>query len=105
MRKTTDAPHGTMDFIFVKLFEYLKDKGYAYVNMGMVPLSGIKKPTTLPERGLKIAYENLKRFSHYKGLRIFKEKFNPQWVMYYVVYDNVKDLIALPSIIEKVIEI
>ncbi|MCB0643045.1 MAG: DUF2156 domain-containing protein, partial [Phaeodactylibacter sp.] len=28
MRKTEDAPHGTMDFLFAKLFEYLQGEGF-----------------------------------------------------------------------------
>ena len=102
MRKTDDAPHGTMDFLFVNMFEYLKSKGFSSCNLGMVPLSGIKEPENFQERLMKLAYEKLKRFGHYKSLRDFKEKFDPEWEMTYLVYTSSYDLIYLPGAVESV---
>ena len=102
MRKTDDAPHGTMDFLFVNMFEYMKNKGFTSCNLGIVPLSGIQEPGNLQERIMKLAYEKIKRFSHYKSLRDFKEKFDPTWEMMYLVYTSPFDLIYLPGALEKV---
>lgn len=104
MRKTADAPNGTMDFLFVKMFEYLKDKEFKACNLGMVPMSGIDKPDNLQERIIKVAYERLRQFSHYKSLRNFKEKFNPDWEMMYLAYDAPFDLIYLPNALGEVME-
>lgn len=103
MRKTTTAPNGIMDFLFVKMFEELKNRGYVSCNLGMVPLSGIDEPKNLQERALQTAYEKIKRFSHYKSLYEFKEKFDPNWTMMYLVYDDPYDLILLPNVMYKVI--
>ncbi|MGV8963274.1 MAG: phosphatidylglycerol lysyltransferase domain-containing protein [Candidatus Saccharimonadaceae bacterium] len=102
MRKTADAPNGTMDFLFISMMQHYKDKGYNSLNLGMVPFSGIDDPQNFPERAMKLAYEKLKQFGHYKSLRSFKEKFKPDWIKLYVVYDNDMDLINLPTILKKV---
>src|SRR5215469_1288980 len=40
MRHRTDVPNGVMDFLFAKLFEYAKQRGYARVSLGMAPMTG-----------------------------------------------------------------
>jgi phosphatidylglycerol lysyltransferase len=104
MRKTEDAPNGTMDFLFAKMFDYLKGKGFKSCNMGMVPMSGIEDPDNMQERILKLAYERIRQFGHYKSLRAYKEKFEPQWQMMYLAYDAPFDLITLPGALESVFE-
>jgi phosphatidylglycerol lysyltransferase len=104
IRKTTDAPNGTMDFLFVEMFEYYKMQGYKTISLGMVPLSGIEKPENIPEQALKLAYEKMKQFSHYKSLRFFKDKFNPHWIKVYAAYDTDLDLINLSKVLSKVME-
>ena len=102
MRKTADAPNGTMDFLFVSMIQHYKGEGYKTVNLGMVPLSGIDEPQNFSERAMKMAYEKMKQFAHYKSLRSFKEKFNPTWIRIYVAYDKDLDLVNLPSVLKKV---
>lgn len=104
MRKTGDAPNGTMDFLFVNMFEYLKSLGFKGCNLGMVPMSGIDVPENLQERVMKLAYERIRQFGHYKSLRSYKDKFEPNWQMMYLVYDAPFDLIYLPNALERVIE-
>jgi len=67
-------------------------------------MSGIEKPDNLQEHLIKIAYERLRRFAHYKSLRHFKEKFNPDWQMMYLAYEASFDLIYLPNALEEVME-
>ena len=104
MRKTATAPSGTMDFLFVKMFEEMKKRGYTTCNLGLVPLSGIDEPKNLQERMLQTAYKRIKRFSHYKSLYEFKEKFDPSWTMMYLVYDELYDLVLLPKVMYKAIK-
>lgn len=103
MRRTQDAPNGTMDFMFVKMFLHLKLRGYQTCNLGLVPMSGLDHPITIPERLIHLAYERLPQFSNYKSLRFFKEKFNPEWEMKYVAYDSQLDLVNLPGALNKVV--
>jgi len=104
MRKTEDAPNGTMDFLFVKMFEYLKNEGFKSCNLGMVPLAGIDEPVNLQESVLKLAYKRIHQFGHNKSLWVYLEKFDPELQMIYLAYDAPFDLIYLPSTLEKVFE-
>ena len=104
IRKTNDAPNGIMDFILLELFTYLKPQGYTSVNLGLAALSGIEEANTFPEKSMKFAYERIKSFSHYKGLRDFKEKFSPVWYNKYLVYTHDYDLLQVPIVLNKVIK-
>jgi len=102
IRKTNDAPNGCMDVLIIELIKYAKEKGYEYVNFGLAPMSGIEMPDSTAERVVKLAYEKIKRFRHYQGLRDFKEKFVTKWQNMYLVYRNDFDLIQLPAALNKV---
>lgn len=104
IRKTSDAPNGVIDFLHVELFNYLKQKNFRYVNLGFAPLSGIEIPDDITERSMKFAYEKLKSFSHYKGLREFKDKFDPVWHDKYLIYEHDFDLLQVPALLSKVIK-
>ncbi len=105
MRKITDAPNGTMDFLFVNMFEQLKLKGYLSCNLGMVPLSGIDNPKNILEQAMKTAYEKMKIFSKYKNLYNFKEKYDPTWTETYLVFNESFDLTFMPSALKKIMEV
>jgi phosphatidylglycerol lysyltransferase len=104
LRKTKDAPNGIMDFILVELFKYFMSQGIQFVNLGFAPMSGINDPHSFPERSMKFAYEKIKSFSHYKGMRDYKEKFHPVWNDKYLIYDNDYDLLQIPAALAKVIK-
>ena len=67
-------------------------------------MSGFDDNRTFPESSMKFAYEKLKSFSHYKGLREYKEKFGPQWTNKYLVYQHDYDLLQFPVVLSKVIK-
>ncbi len=104
IRKTADAPNGVMDFILVELFKYLKDRQIRYVNLGFAPMSGLDDPHTFPEKSMKFAYEKIRSFAHYKGLRDYKEKFDPIWYNKYLIYQHDYDLLSVPTALSKVIK-
>ncbi|MCX6225641.1 MAG: phosphatidylglycerol lysyltransferase domain-containing protein [Bacteroidia bacterium] len=104
IRKTNDAPNGVMDFILVELFKYLKSQNYSAVNLGFAPLSGLDDPHTFPEKSMEFAYEKIKSFSHYKGLRNFKEKFFPAWHNKFLIYSNDYDLLQVPAVLKRVMK-
>ena len=104
IRKTSDAPNGVMDFIIVELFRYLKSEGYSYVNIGFAPMSGLNDPHTFKEKSMKFAYEKIRGFSQYKGLREYKEKFATVWVNKYLIYEHDYDLLQIPGTLMKVIK-
>jgi phosphatidylglycerol lysyltransferase len=104
IRKTVDAPNGVIDFIMVALFNHLKEQNYTAVNLGFAPLSGLITPHNFTERSMRFAYEKIRSFSHYKGLRASKEKFSPVWHNKYLIYDQDYDLLQVPNALTKVIK-
>lgn len=104
LRKTADAPNGIMDYILIELFKYLKSQGIQFVNLGFAPLSGLNDPLNFTEKSMKFAYEKIRSFSHYKGQREYKEKFNPRWNDKYLIYDHDYDLLRIPVILAEVIQ-
>ncbi len=104
IRKTSDAPGAAMDALIIKLIEYAKDRKQLYLNLGMVPMTGIIQPDNTAEQIIKLAAEKIKRFQHYKGLREFKEKYATLWENKYLVYDNDFDLLQLPLALNTVMK-
>jgi phosphatidylglycerol lysyltransferase len=102
IRKTKDAPNGVMDFILVELFNWSKSQNFTAVNLGFAPMSGMDDPKSFPERSMKFAYEKIKSFAHFKGLREYKEKFGPLWQNRYLVYQHDYDLLQVPAALAKV---
>ena len=103
MRRVEEAPNGTMDFMFVNMFRYLQAKGFETCNLGLVPMSGLQRTSSLPENLIKMAYERMPRFAAYKSLRYFKEKFDPVWETKYVAFDSQLDLVNLPAALAQVV--
>lgn len=102
MRRTQDAPSGTMDFMFVKMFLYLQSRGYTACNLGLVPMSGLEQGKTMPEKVLNQAYTHLPQFANFKSLRFFKDKFNPVWETRYVACNSQLDVLNLPLALDQV---
>lgn len=89
MRFIPSSPSGTMDFIFLSLFEWAKEKGYNQFNLGMAPLSnvGLSKYSFFSEKVAAQIYLHGQVFYHFQGLRKFKEKYNvTTWVPKYLAY-------------------
>lgn len=103
-RKLQDAPNGVMDFVLIRMFDYFKSKGIRYVNLGMVPMSGIEKSKDFAEGAIKFMYEQLPQFAHYKGLRDYKDKFEPEWHNKYLVYSHTYDLLRLPPVLTRILK-
>lgn len=104
IRRLSEEYSGCLDMLMVELIAYLKQRGIRYLNMGMAPMSGIETPKGFTERSIKFAYERIKRFRHYRGLRYFKEKFDPEWTNKYLIYQHHFDLLLLPAALDKVMK-
>lgn len=104
VRKTNDAPGAAMDALIIKLIDYAKERNKLYLNLGLVPMTGIFQPDNTAEQIIKLAAEKIKRFQHYKGLREFKEKFATDWETKYLIYDNDFDLVQLPLALNTVMK-
>jgi len=88
MRRRRQMENGTMEFLFVSLFNWAKAQGYARFNLGLSALSGVGERPEDPaiEKLLHFIYEHVNRFYNFKGLHSFKEKFHPEWSPRYLIY-------------------
>jgi phosphatidylglycerol lysyltransferase len=94
MRRRTDAPNGTMDYLFIKLFLYARERGYARVSLGMAPMTGFQKSeeATMEERAIHRLFQKLDFLFSFRGLYRYKAKFATSWEPRYLVYGNVLEL-------------
>lgn len=86
MRHLPDAPYGTMDVMFVRLFQWGRMQGYSRFDLGMAPLSGLTGGRLAPlwaKLGRAI-FQNGERVYGFAGLRAFKAKFQPRWAPRYI---------------------
>ncbi|NSL90110.1 lysylphosphatidylglycerol synthetase family protein [Chitinophaga sp. Mgbs1] len=104
IRKRSDAPGGVMDALIIALIQDAQQKELQFLNLGMVPMSGISQPQTTAERMVKYAYEKLRFFRHYQGLREFKDKYATHWTNKYLIYEHDFDLLQLPVALSKVMQ-
>ncbi len=98
MRHLAEVERGTMDFLFISLFEHFKQQGYEGFNLGLAALSGVGETvdSSRMERGMHYLYEHLDRFYNFQGLRAYKDKFHPHWESRYLVYPQ---LASLPDVV------
>ncbi|MGE8299297.1 MAG: phosphatidylglycerol lysyltransferase domain-containing protein [Sphingobacterium paramultivorum] len=104
IRKSLDAPGGSMDALIVELITYAKAKKYVYLNLGMVPMTGLGATDSPAEKIMKFASTRLGNFKHYHSLRDFKEKYATFWENKYLIFDNDFDLLQLPVALVKVMK-
>lgn len=81
MRFLPEAPNGTMDYLFISLILWGKQQGYRWFNLGMAPLAGLANRPHAPlwQRAGSLVYAHGEHFYNFKGLRAYKEKFDPVW--------------------------
>lgn len=101
MRFLPEAPKGSMDFLFVRIIEYLRDEGFQSFNLGMAPLSGMSRRESAPvwDRIGGVIFEHAERFYNFKGLKAYKSKFAPRWEARYIaVSGNASPVMAIMDV-------
>ena len=88
MRHYREVEHGTMEFLFVKMLQWAKEKGYDTFSLGLSAVVGVGEKQSDPrvEQALHTVADYVSRFYNFKGLHDFKEKFHPRWEPRYLVY-------------------
>ena len=94
MRRRKNAENGTMEFLFISLFEWARAQGSQGFNLGLSSLSGVGEQPQDPaaERLMHFVYEHINQFYNFKGLHSFKEKFHPRWSPRYLIYPSASNL-------------
>lgn len=107
MRRRTDVPNGVMDYLFVKLFEYAKKKGYSRVSLGMAPMTGFQEheEATLEERIVHGVFQKLNFIFSFRGLRRYKAKFATLWEPRYLIFRSSMDLPRIALALRRLSEI
>jgi phosphatidylglycerol lysyltransferase len=87
MRSLPDAPPGVMDFLFLHLMLWGKERGFAHFNLGMAPLAGLRTGPLAPlwNRLASVVYRHGEHFYNFQGLQQYKDKFHPVWSPRYLV--------------------
>ena len=86
MRYLPGSPPGTMDFLFAKILLHLQAEGYERFGLGMSPMAGMAERRRAPrwQRLGRLLFEYGDRFYNFRGLRSFKDKFEPIWEARYL---------------------
>ncbi|HXW29248.1 MAG TPA: bifunctional lysylphosphatidylglycerol flippase/synthetase MprF, partial [Xanthobacteraceae bacterium] len=75
------ASRYAMEYLFLRLIEWLRKQGYRSFSLGMVPLSGFNTHRLAPRwhRLGRLIWSLGRSFYNFQGLRTFKGKFHPDW--------------------------
>ncbi len=89
MRHRRGTETGTMDYLLSCIIEHVKERGVAEFSLGLAPMSGISgAERTTEERVVGyLSRLGLGGFS-FRGLRKFKEKFQPQWNEVFLLHER-----------------
>ncbi|MFT3723274.1 MAG: bifunctional lysylphosphatidylglycerol flippase/synthetase MprF [Hyphomonadaceae bacterium] len=81
MRYGPAAPRAVMDFLFLELIMWGKGEGYREFDLGMAPLSGLDTHRLAPafSRIGAVVFEEGEALYGFRGLRSYKDKFDPDW--------------------------
>ncbi|HET9236348.1 MAG TPA: bifunctional lysylphosphatidylglycerol flippase/synthetase MprF [Oligoflexus sp.] len=86
MRYRPEAPHGIMDCLLCDIILWGKDQGFRTFNLGMAPLAGLNaRLMSQPWVHLEtLVYQHGEHFYNFRGLRAFKDKWEPKWFPKYL---------------------
>ena len=101
MRYDPNGPHGTMEQLMVEIMLWGKKEGYKYFNLGMAPLSGLEtgRSGSRWNRTGQAIFQYGERFYNFKGLRAYKEKFDPIWEPRFLAYSG---KLSLPIVLKDI---
>ncbi|MGL4977681.1 MAG: phosphatidylglycerol lysyltransferase domain-containing protein [Cetobacterium sp.] len=103
MRHRENLENGVMEFFFTSLILYSKDEMYKKFSLGIVPLSGIEKSKLSPYKYCEnFIFNHEKHFYNFKGLKMFKDKFKPEWEPVYIAYYG---HLILPLVLKNIVSL
>jgi phosphatidylglycerol lysyltransferase len=101
MRFDPEAPNGSMEVLFARLLLHFKQEGYGWFSLGMAPLAGLSGSPVAPiwHRVGKAAFDHGEALYNFRGLRAFKNKFDPVWsARYMAVAGGLSPLLAIADV-------
>ncbi len=106
MRHVGEKSPYTMEFMFISLLLAFKERGFHSFSLGVAPLSGVEAGplSSIWHRIGSLAWRHGKQFYNFEGLRLFKDKFGPEWAPRYLAvsgalgpYAAIADILSLIS--------
>jgi len=90
IRHCVRAPNSAMEYLLVRVLFDLNDRGYTHLSLGLVPFAGVgnRAGAKIEERLVHLLFERGNRFFSFKGLYMFKNRFEPVWEDRYLVYQG-----------------
>ena len=97
MRYADDAPKNVMDYLFVELMRWGQEQGYQAFEFGMAPLAGLEERRLAPimSRVGRLLFERGEEIYNFRGVRRFKDKYDPVWQPRYLAAPHKWDLPVL----------
>jgi phosphatidylglycerol lysyltransferase len=100
MRRRRNAEGGTMDLLIARTAEALRDEGWAYFSLSLVPMASgeddDEDAPTVARCARATLYHKMDGLYNYRSLFNYKKKFGVRWETRYLVYAG---NLALPSAI------
>jgi phosphatidylglycerol lysyltransferase len=86
MRYCEGGPKNIMDFLFVELLTWGRDQGYRSFDFGVAPLAGLEDRPLAPilSRVGRLLFERGEDFYNFRGVRRYKDKYDPLWRPRYI---------------------
>ena len=98
MRRDPDTPNGMTEFLLTRAIMHLDEQGYSRLSMNFAVWGRLfyeEIHYTLPQRVFKQLLEVVNPFYQIKSLKMFNQRFYPEWIPRVIVYDDVR---ALPRV-------
>lgn len=101
MRYLPNVLDDVMEELFIELMLWGKSQGYRWFNLGMAPLSGLQDHPLAPtwNRLGAVLFRHGEEFYNFRGLRQFKDQFDPVWRPKYLAS---RGGLALPIVLANV---
>lgn len=107
MRHRLEVPNGTMDYLLTELLLALAEQGERTFNLGVALLAGVgeEPDASHEERAARWLADRMSRIWSFKGLRVYKDKFEPDWEDRYLIYQGapfglVRAVLAVARVME-----
>ncbi len=90
MRYSQDAPKNVMDYLFVELLHWGAAQDYVAFEFGVAPLAGLEDRPLAPimSRVGRLLFERGEEIYNFRGVRRYKDKYDPIWQPRYVAAPN-----------------
>jgi lysylphosphatidylglycerol synthetase-like protein (DUF2156 family) len=94
MRHISGGPKNVMDYLFIEIIEWGRAQGYEAFEFGMAPLAGLEDRPLAPilSRVGRLLFDRGGELYNFRGLRKYKDKYDPVWRPRYIAAPHKWDI-------------